>query len=73
MIRKSLRILADLNVAVVGLLFAWITFTGSARVVGMGLILWMSVIYFIREYTRKEDDNGDTQKCSNENCSGNCC
>ena len=53
--RKALRILADLNVSVVGLLFAWITFTGSARVVGMALILWMSAVYFVREYTRKEE------------------
>lgn len=71
--KKAFRILADLNMAVVGLLFAWICFEGSARTIGMYLILWGSVVYFINEYTKKEDNNGDTQKCSNENCSGNCC
>ena len=55
MIKKLLRILADLNLTLVGLLFAWICFEGSARVIGMYLILWMSVIYIVREYTRKEE------------------
>ena len=53
--RKALRILADLNMTVVGLLFAWICFEGSARTIGMYLILWGSAVYFIREYTRKEE------------------
>lgn len=55
MINKILRILADLNLTVVGLLFAWICFEGSARTIGMYLIVWMSFIYIIREYTRKEE------------------
>lgn len=54
MIKKVLRILADLNLTVVGLLFAWICFEGSARTIGMYLILWMSAVYFVREYTRKD-------------------
>lgn len=53
---KLLRILAELNIAVVGLLFAWITFTGSARTVGMGLILWMSFIYIINEITKRDEE-----------------
>lgn len=53
---KLLRILAELNLAVVGLLFAWITFEGSARVVGLNLIIWMSVVYIINEYTKKEEE-----------------
>jgi TRAP-type C4-dicarboxylate transport system permease small subunit len=53
--KKVLRILADLNMTVVGLLFAWICFEGSARTIGMYLILWMSFVYFLREYTRKEE------------------
>lgn len=52
--RKLLSILADLNAVVVGLLFAWICFEGSARTIGMALILWMSFVYIIREYTRKD-------------------
>lgn len=51
---KFLRILAELNIAVVGLLFAWITFTGSARTVGMALIVWMSIVYIINEISKKE-------------------
>ena len=53
--KKLIQILADLNLTVVGLLFAWICFEGSARTIGMGLILWMSFVYIIREYTRKDD------------------
>ena len=53
--KKLLRILADLNLTVVGLLFAWICFEGSARTIGMQLILWASLVYIIREYTRKEE------------------
>lgn len=53
--KKLLQILADLNLTVVGLLFAWICFEGSARVIGMYLILWMSLVYLVREYTRKDE------------------
>ena len=53
--KKLLSILADLNLTVVGLLFAWICFEGSARTIGMYLILWMSLVYVIREYTKKDE------------------
>lgn len=52
--KRLIQILADLNVTVVGLLFAWICFEGSARTIGMALILWMSFVYLVREYTRKD-------------------
>lgn len=52
---KLLRILADLNLVVVGLLFAWICFEGSARTIGMFLIIWMSIVYIISEITKKEE------------------
>jgi hypothetical protein len=52
---KLLKILADLNLVIVGLLFAWICFEGSARTIGMYLILWLSLVYIIREYTKKEE------------------
>lgn len=52
---KLFRTLAQLNLIVVGLLFAWICFTGSARTIGMYLIIWMSVIFLIDELTKKED------------------
>lgn len=52
---KLFRALAQLNLIVVGLLFAWICFTGSARTTGMILIVELSIIFLIDELTKKEE------------------
>jgi hypothetical protein len=49
------RALAELTLALVGLLFAEICLTGSARTMGMYLIILFSVIFIINERTKKEE------------------
>lgn len=51
-----LRIIAELVLALVGLLFALITLTGSARTVGMYLIILFSIVFIINETTKDKDE-----------------
>lgn len=53
--RKLLHIMADWSISVIGLLFAWICFTGSARTIGLWLIIAGTVIYTINELSKKDD------------------
>jgi len=52
-LKKFLNIVGDWIIALISLIFGWMTFTGSARTIALYLIIIGTIVYTINELTKE--------------------